>query len=86
MSPFDNGPGIYLPPEAASCKLKCIRHIMPGTCQGLGKPQLLKSPHGSPVLVIFDEYGMIILFVKDIFFISVAILKFIIAEALKLFK
>lgn len=59
---------------------------MPGTCQGLGKPRLPKSPHGSPVRVTFDESEMIILFVKDIFFIYVAILKFIIAEALKLFK
>lgn len=47
----------------------------------LGKPQLLKSSDWSPMLAIFGGSRMIILFVKDIFFIDVAILKFIIIDS-----
>lgn len=68
MSPFENGPGIHLPAEAASRQLNCRRHVVPGTCLGLGKPWLPKSSDGSPGLATFDESGMIILFIKEICF------------------
>ena len=42
-------------------------YIMLSTGQQRGKPGLLQSSVGSPVLATFDESGMITLFVKDIF-------------------
>lgn len=49
------GLGWYLSSKAALNELKDVRHIMPGTWQGLGNPQLLESSNGSQMLATLDE-------------------------------
>lgn len=73
------GLGWYLSSKAALNKLKDVRHIIPGTWQELGKPRLLESSDGSQMLSPLMNQSEDP--VKDVSFIDVAILTFIIIHS-----